>query len=230
MTTATIARLALCITALPLATSTFAFAQNAERQFKSVTQNGNTLEIATADGRYLIKPYSSAIVETTFIPNGEQLDPASHAVILAPVQAPATFKDDGARITYATDGIAVTVERKPFRIAYTYKGKPLVAEKRGFGRVDGMDTIEFGLDDGEALYGGGARALGMNRRGNRLRLYNKADYGYAERSELLNFTIPVALSSKKYAIHFDNQQVGWHDYDSRKDGTLRYEVIGGRKT
>ncbi|MEK9494927.1 hypothetical protein V2H77_00230, partial [Photorhabdus sp. P32] len=68
MTTATIARLALCITALPLATSMFAFAQNAERQFKSVTQNGNTLEIATADGRYLIKPYSSAIVETTFIP------------------------------------------------------------------------------------------------------------------------------------------------------------------
>jgi len=230
MTTATIARLALCITALPLATSTFAFAQNAERQFKSVTQNGNTLEIATADGRYLIKPYSSAIVETTFIPNGEQLDPASHAVILAPVQAPASFKDDGARITYATDGIAVTIERKPFRIAYTYKGKPLVAEKRGFGRVDGMDTIEFGLDDGEALYGGGARALGMNRRGNRLRLYNKADYGYAERSELLNFTIPVALSSKKYAIHFDNPQVGWLDFDSRKDGTLRYEVIGGRKT
>ncbi|MEM8513812.1 oligosaccharide 4-alpha-D-glucosyltransferase [Massilia sp. MP_M2] len=230
MTTATIARLALCITALPLATSTLAFAQNAERQFKSVTQNGNTLEIATADGRYLIKPYSSAIVETTFVPNGEKFEPASHAVILAPVQAPATFNDDGARITYATDGIAVTVERKPFRIAYTYKGKPLVAEKRGFGRVDGMDTIEFGLDDGEALYGGGARALGMNRRGNRLRLYNKADYGYAERAELLNFTIPVALSSKKYAIHFDNPQVGWLDFDSRKDGTLRYEVIGGRKT
>jgi len=230
MTTATIARLALCITALPLATSTFAFAQNAERQFKGVTQNGNTLEIATADGRYLIKPYSSAIVETTFIPNGERFEPASHAVILAPAQAPATFKDDGARITYATDGIAVTVDRKPFRIAYTYKGKPLVAEKRGFGRVDGMDTIEFRLDDGEALYGGGARALGMNRRGNRLRLYNKADYGYAERSELLNFTIPVALSSKKYAIHFDNPQVGWLDFDSRKDGTLRYEVIGGRKT
>ncbi|MEW7847720.1 TIM-barrel domain-containing protein [Massilia aurea] len=230
MTTATIARLALCLTAVPLATSGFAFAQNAERQFKSVTQNGNTLEIATGDGRYLIKPYSSAIVETTFIPDGERFEPASHAVILAPVQAPASFKDDGARITYATDGIAVTVDKQPFRISYAYKGKPLVAEKRGFGRVGGMDTIEFSLDDGEALYGGGARALGMNRRGNRLRLYNKADYGYGERSELLNYTIPVALSSKKYAIHFDNPQVGWLDFDSRKDGTLRYEVSGGRKT
>jgi oligosaccharide 4-alpha-D-glucosyltransferase len=230
MTTATIARLALCLTAVPLVASQSAFAQNAERQFRSVTQNGNTLEIATGDGRYLIKPYSSAIVETTFIPNGERHESASHAVILAPVGVPAMLKDEGARITYATDGIAVTIDKQPFRISYAYKGKPLVAEKRGFGRVDGHDTIEFSLDDGEALYGGGARALGMNRRGNRLRLYNKADYGYAERSELLNFTIPVALSSKKYAIHFDNPQIGWLDFDSRKDGTLRYEVIGGRKT
>ncbi len=230
MTTATIARLALCLTAVPLVASQSAFAQNAERQFRSVTQNGHTLDIATGDGRYLIKPYSSAIVETTFIPNGERFEPASHAVILAPVGVPATLKDEGARITYATDGIAVTIDKQPFRISYTYKGKPLVAEKRGFGRVNGHDTIEFSLDEGEALYGGGARALGMNRRGNRLRLYNKADYGYAERSELLNFTIPVALSSKKYAIHFDNPQIGWLDFDSRKDGTLRYEVIGGRKT
>ncbi|RZJ82735.1 MAG: glycosyl hydrolase, partial [Massilia sp.] len=60
--------------------------------------------------------------------------------------------------------------------------------------------------------------------------YNKADYGYGERSTLMNFTMPVALSSKKYAIHFDNPQTGWLDFDSRKDGTLRYEVIGGRKT
>ena len=38
----------------------------------------------TSDGRYVIKPYSAAIVETTFIPAGEAFDPASHAVVLAP--------------------------------------------------------------------------------------------------------------------------------------------------
>lgn len=229
MTTATIVRLALCLAAIPAAAS--ALAQDAGRQLTGVTRNQNTLEIATNDGRYLIKPYSSTIVETTFIPKGEQFDPASHAVILAPVQVAATLKDEGGRLTYAVDGgISVTVDKRPLRISYAYKGKPLVAEKGGFSREAGHDIIEFALDDGEALYGAGARAVGMNRRGNRFRLYNKAHYGYEERSELLNFTIPVALSSKKYAIHFDNPQTGWLDFDSRKDGTLRYEMRGGRKT
>ncbi|WP_312516176.1 TIM-barrel domain-containing protein [Massilia sp.] len=225
MTNATIARLVLCLFASPLA-----IAQNADRQLQGVSRNQNTLEIATNDGRYLIKPYSSTIVETTFIPKGERFNPASHAVILAPTAVPATLKDEGARVVLATEGITVTVDKRPFRISYAYKGNPLVAEKRGFGRIDGHDSIEFALSDGEALYGAGARAVGMNRRGNRFRLYNKADYGYGARSELLNYTIPVALSSKKYAIHFDNPQTGWLDFDSRKDGTLRYEVIGGRKT
>ena len=225
MTKTTIAAAVLCLFASPLA-----IAQNADRQLQGVSRNQNTLEIATNDGRYLIKPYSSTVVETTFIPKGERFDPNSHAVILAPTAVPATLKDDGGRIVFATDGITVTVDKQPFRISYAYKGNPLIAEKRGFGRIEGHDSIEFALSDGEALYGAGARAVGMNRRGNRFRLYNKADYGYGARSELLNYTIPVALSSKKYAIHFDNPQIGWLDFDSRKNGTLRYEVIGGRKT
>ncbi|MDB5746758.1 MAG: glycosyl hydrolase [Massilia sp.] len=228
MTKATIAGLALLLAASP-----WADAQNADRKLQGVRQNGNTLEIATSDGRYLVKPYSSNIVETTFIPNGERFDPRSpdsHAVILAPGQVPVTLKDEGARLSFATPGISVTVERQPFRISYAYKGRPLVAEKRGYQAGKDLEAIEFALEDGEALYGAGARAVGMNRRGHRFQLYNKAHYGYGNRSELLNYTIPVALSSKKYAIHFDNPRTGWLDFDSRKDGSLRYEVTGGRKT
>ncbi len=225
MTTAPFVRLALCLLASPLA-----FAQNADRQLERVSHNNNTLELATSDGRYLIKPYSANVVETTFIPNGERFDPASHAVVLAPVDVRPTFKADGKRIEFGTTGLTVVVDRSPFRISYLYKGKPLVAEKGGYSRGDKFETIEFALDESEALYGAGARAVGMNRRGNRFQLYNRADYGYGATSKLLNFTIPVALSSKKYAIHFDNPQTGFLDFDSRKDGTLRFEVRGGRKT
>ena len=80
------------------------------------------------------------------------------------------------------------------------------------------------------LFGGGARALGMNRRGNRLQLYNKAHYGYENYSELMNFTIPLVYSSKLYAIHFDNAPIGYLDLDSKKDNSLQYETISGRKT
>ena len=220
---------ALAALAALLAATSAAHAQNADRQFQSFAARGNALEIATNDGRYLIKPYSATVVETTFVPKGEQFDPASHAVILAP-SATVTLHEAADRIEYATSGIAVTVQKKPFRISYAYKGQPLVAEKLGYVKKGELETIQFALDDSEALYGAGARAVGMNRRGNRFQLYNKAHYGYGNRSELLNFTIPMALSSKKYAIHFDNPQIGYLDFDSKKDGTLSYETIGGRKT
>jgi len=220
---------ALAALAALLAATSAAHAQNADRQFQGFAARGNALEIATNDGRYLIKPYSATVVETTFVPKGEQFDPASHAVILAP-SATVTLREAADHIEYATSGIAVTVQKKPFRISYAYKGQPLVAEKLGYVKKGELETIQFALDDSEALYGAGARAVGMNRRGNRFQLYNKAHYGYGNRSELLNFTIPMALSSKKYAIHFDNPQIGYLDFDSRKDGTLSYETIGGRKT
>jgi alpha-glucosidase (family GH31 glycosyl hydrolase) len=215
--------------ALTLA-SQLAVAQDSARQVESWTERDGALHIVTNDGSYRIRAYSSSIVETTFIPEGEGFDARSHAVVLAPAGVAATVKEADGRIEYATPGIAVTVERRPLRIAYTYKGRPLVAEKRGYTRKDGLEALEFALDADEALYGAGARAVGMNRRGHRFQLYNKAHYGYGDRSELLNFTLPVALSSKKYALHFDNPQAGWLDFDSRGDGTLAYETMGGRKT
>jgi oligosaccharide 4-alpha-D-glucosyltransferase len=220
---------ALASLAALLAATSAAHAQNADRQFQGFAARGNALEITTNDGRYLIKPYSATVVETTFVPKGEEFDPASHAVILAP-SATVTLRDAADHIEYTTPGITVSVQKKPFRISYAWKGQPLVAEKLGYMKKGELETIQFALDENEALYGAGARAVGMNRRGNRFQLYNKAHYGYGKRSELLNFTIPMALSSKKYAIHFDNPQTGYLDFDSKKDGTLSYETIGGRKT
>jgi alpha-glucosidase (family GH31 glycosyl hydrolase) len=70
----------------------------------------------------------------------------------------------------------------------------------------------------------------MNRRGHRFTLYNKAHYGYGDHSTLMGYTMPIALSSKMYAIHFDNPQTGYLDFDSKKNNSLSYEAIGGRKT
>ena len=42
--------------------------------------------------------------------------------------------------------------------------------------------------------------------------------------------MPLVMSSKQYAIHFDNAPIGFLDLDSQKDNTLTYETISGRKT
>jgi hypothetical protein len=71
--------------------------------------------VRTSDGSYLIKPYSTGIVETTFVPKGETVDPSSHAVVLAPADVKTTLKQKGGSYEYATSGIVVTITKAPFR-------------------------------------------------------------------------------------------------------------------
>ncbi|MDO9261531.1 MAG: glycoside hydrolase family 31 protein, partial [Flavobacteriaceae bacterium] len=54
--------------------------------------------------------------------------------------------------------------------------------------------------------------------------------GYETHSALMNFTMPLVLSSKIYAVHFDNAPIGFLDLDSQKNNTLSYESISGRTT
>ena len=220
------------VVALMLANSVCA--QNAQRQFGSYAMAGNVLEVQASDGKYRIVAYSDQIVETSFIPQGEQFISASEAVVMSPLSLKTQLQDSDAELELITPGITVRIQKSPFKISYWYQGKLLISEKIGYSSVGTGDqrreTITFNLDATEALYGTGARALGMNRRGNHLALYNKADYGYEEHSEQMNFSIPLVYSSKIYGIHFDNAQIGSLDLDSRHDNTLSYETIGGRKT
>ena len=215
---------------LLLLITSLSFAQNANRKYESYKKTDNTLEIKTFDGYYIIKAYSDKIVETSFIPKGQIFNPESHAVVVTPQKEIFKVKEIKNIIQLLTKGIVVTVEKSPFKISYSYKNKSLLSEKNGYTRKDSTDILDFNLDPTEALYGGGARALGMNRRGNRLQLYNRADYGYGTSSKLMNFTMPIVFSSKIYSIHFDNPTIGYLDLDSKKDNTLSYETISGRKT
>lgn len=206
------------------------FAQNANRNYLSHTWKNNLLEVKTSDGTYRIKPYSNKIVETSFVPNGEVFNPNSHAVIKTPEKVNASVSKTATSISLVTNNITVVINKAPFRITYSNQGKVLLSEKNGYIKKDSTEILQFNLDNSEMLFGGGARALGMNRRGNRLALYNRAHYGYETRAELMNFCIPLVLSSKLYAVHFDNGAIGHLDLDSKKNNTLEYETISGRKT
>ncbi|RZJ30522.1 MAG: DUF4968 domain-containing protein, partial [Flavobacterium sp.] len=210
--------------------STIALAQNSQRQFIGFKSNPTNLEVSVSDGKYQIRFYNESIVETSFIPTGETFNPESHAVILAANQVKPSMKDSKDNIRYATSGVTVEIRKSPFQIKYWYKGKELLSEKNGYAKNPDLESINFNLSTDEALYGGGARVLGMNRRGNRLQLYNRAHYGYETKAELMNFCIPLVMSSKIYAVHFDNPAIGYLDLDSKKNNTLAYETISGRKT
>lgn len=215
---------------LLLLLSSVSFAQNADRKYLSHSWKNNTLEIQTTDGTYSIKPYSDKIIETSFIPKGETFNPVSHAVVLSPQKKGAHFTATKNQLSIKENQMEVVIQKSPLMISYFAKGKELLSEKLGYIKKDSTEILQFNLSPDEVVYGGGARALGMNRRGNRLQLYNRAHYGYETRAELMNFCIPVVLSSKMYAVHFDNAAIGYLDLDSKKDNTLAYETISGRKT
>ncbi|MDT0558926.1 glycoside hydrolase family 31 protein [Ichthyenterobacterium sp. W332] len=200
-----------------------------KRQFVSANQTNAGLEIKVSDGTYNIQFYTKDIVETSFIPEGETVNNESHAIILNPTELVLNFDDDDEQLRFTSKGLSVKIDKNPFKIAYEYNGKPIVSERNGYQKNDAFETIQFGVTDNEVLYGGGARALGMNRRGNRLRLYNKAHYGYETESKLMNYTMPIVMSSNKYMLHFDNAPIGYLDLDSRSDNTVTYETISGRK-
>ncbi len=211
--------------------SASATAQNAERTFVGLKKNADNIEISVSDGKYRILFYTADIVETSFIPNGQIFNPESHAVILPPGAVTPNVKETAGSIKYYfPSGMTVKIDKSPFRISYDYNGKNLLSEKNGYVKKDSTEILDFNLDPVEKLYGGGARVLGMDRRGNRLQLYNRAHYGYEDRAELMNFCIPLVLSSKIYAVHFDNPAIGYLDLDSKKNNTLAYETISGRKT
>ncbi|WP_299674589.1 TIM-barrel domain-containing protein [uncultured Tenacibaculum sp.] len=210
---------------------TFVYAQNSSRIFKEASvQNGDILTVKVNDGTYKIRFYSNQIIETNFIPKEETFSTTSHAVIKQPDNVDIYLNDSGEKVIFKTKTTTVEIIKSPFQIKYYYNGNLITSEKKGFHKKENNDAIELNLTSEEVLYGTGARALGMNRRGNKLQLYNRAHYGYETRSELMNFTMPVIVSSKKYMIHFDNAPIGYLDLDSEKNNSLTYETISGRKT
>ncbi|MGV8945563.1 MAG: TIM-barrel domain-containing protein [Lutibacter sp.] len=210
--------------------SSFLYAQNTDRKFVAIQQKNGLIELKTDDGYYRIQPYSTKIIETSFIPNGEVYNPNSDAVVLKPENIEIKITESENAIQLTTDGISIQITKTPFQISYFYKGKELISERKGYVKTEEFETLDFNLTPKEILFGGGARALGMNRRGYRLQLYNRAHYGYETHSELMNFTIPLVYSSNLYAVHFDNAPIGYLDLDSKKDNSLQYETISGRKT
>ena len=218
---------------LILLLSSFSFAQNAERKFIEIEKLSDGVSVTVSDGIYLINYLNNKIVETSFIPNGEKNNFKSQAVVLSTKLKNLAFKENKNTIEYVskTSSIKIIIQKSPFKISYFNNNAEIISEKAGFiKKNDSTQILQFNISKDEKLFGGGARALGMNRRGNRLRLYNRAHYGYETHAELMNFCISLVLSSNLYAVHFDNPAIGYLDLDSNKNNTLEYETISGRKT
>jgi oligosaccharide 4-alpha-D-glucosyltransferase len=183
-----------------------------------------TLTLELADGTLALTLYSDHALEAVFTPKTNASPLPSFAIGAAPRPVAARLEETPDALVLRTAGLEIDVEKSPFRVAYRFRGRDLIAEE---GRV--ANGFRFRIADGEKFFGGGSRALGrMDRRGERLDLYNSASYAYEETARLMYYSMPAVVSSKKYMLVFDNSARGWLDIDSAGDGVLSFEAVGGR--
>ena len=191
----------------------------------------------TNNGSVFIRPFTNTIIEISFSPDGSGKQDSSNAVVIKPefIQT-STAKLAKGQLLESGD-LKIYANNEPFYLAFIYKRDTILREGTGFFTDSRNEGVRFKLSPGEAIYGTGERAIPLNRRGYKLPLYNRPFYAYELGATMLNYSIPMTLSSKRYAVLFDNPQKGYVDIGKTEPdiqewgtmgGTLRYYVITGK--
>ncbi len=197
-------------------------------EYRRHSHVGQSLNVETGVGSLRITAVDDAAFEVHYREDGiTQLPSFALADDVGDVRNVLTETDES--LIFSVSGLTAIVNKSPLRIEYQANGDGLVAEERGYFRDEEKLGFRFRLDEGEKIIGGGQRVLGMDRRGHRMPLYNKASYGYgSDPTPQMYYGLPAVLSSDKYIIVFDNSASGWLDIGSTEEDVLAFDAVGGR--
>jgi oligosaccharide 4-alpha-D-glucosyltransferase len=160
-----------------------------------------------SNGRYVVSYYADNIIKLTFTPNGyRKNENVSDAVILKPKNVHPSLK-----VKVNGDIVA-------------FNGKTILINAD---TMNGCHGFNFALETGEMIFGGGERALPLNRRGYRFNLYNNPWYGYSEGADNLNYSVPFFTSSKGYGLFFDNPSKGFVDIGKEDENIFKAGFSSG---
>ena len=169
-------------------------AQPADRSADFFEENG-AFHFNTEQGTYVLRFFSEDILEVEFFPEDEypssgddlQLSESerkvrdnvlksSHAVVMEPTPIDVQVSREGDdHIRLNTSGVKVVYDKNESKFSFYHNGRRLLQEHNGFVQNPEDDgyRVGFRITNTEMLMGGGSRALGMDRRGHRLELYNR---------------------------------------------------------
>ena len=201
--------------------------------------NETSVEITTSQGKLTLKTHNNNAIEAHYHFNNKNNPAAflpSYAIKENAQLRTFGIKESTNELIFTTDKLTAVITKSPFNIRYFKGDALLLSEEAGFftGTVkenENQHTVQgfrFNLSENEKLLGGGERVLGMDRRGHRLPLYNKAHYGYETQSNQMNFSLPAVFSSKKYILLFDNSAKGWMDLGKTEQNIMQFEAVSGR--
>ncbi|WP_320052651.1 TIM-barrel domain-containing protein [uncultured Acetobacteroides sp.] len=168
--------------------------------------NAASLTSQKKEGRWTFQSMGNGIVKATYLPNGySRTQQISDAVTTKPQKVKVVSKGDR---TKGFGTMMVTDNGSSFSLS---DGSTALLSGLTALREGPSNGFSFELMPGEQIFGGGERAIPMNRRGYRLNLYNRPSYGYGVGEENLNYSLPFFMSSRGYGIFFDNPSKGFAD-------------------
>ena len=200
----------------------------------------NVLHIGTDNFSVTLTAYDDEAIEVAYQSNTlEQLP--SFAIAETTKKHAAQALDKGNVLDFSAGALRAVVTKSPFNISFYRNNKLLLAEESGFfvntnatnaqtSNTNSDDRLgfRFNLSNNEKLLGGGERVLGMDRRGHKMPLYNKAHYGYTTQSNQMYFGLPAVMSSNKYILLFDNSAKGSMDLGKTENSIMQFNAVGGR--
>ena len=198
-----------------------------EQKYLSHSQSDNALTIQTDKGQVKLTFYNAETVEAFYQPAGLKQLP-SFSIAELPINTKVRLKSSKSQLDFSSSELQIIVEKSPLRIRYLKNGLNVLSEEQGLIVENGQRGFRFALSYDEKLMGTGERVLGMNRRGQKLPLYNKASYGYNGKTEQMYFSLPMILSSNKYLLLFDNSANGSADLGKTEKNILEFSAVDGR--
>jgi oligosaccharide 4-alpha-D-glucosyltransferase len=180
----------------------------AQAQIKTTSTIGK-ISFPTKEGNWTLQQYAKNIIKATFQPKGYTANEnISDAVIAKPLNTEIKQWLEDKNPNRSIQWKDFMVEVKDGSISFgPHKPVSLTATFQ----ASGFRGFQFQLHDGEKIFGGGERALPLNRRGYKFNLYNNPWYGYSEGADNLNYSVPFFTSSNGYGLFFDNPSKGYAD-------------------
>ncbi|AWB67473.1 glycosyl hydrolase [Saccharobesus litoralis] len=197
--------------------------------YQSHQLQNNQLTIVTSQGKVSISAVVEGALEVHYQHDNVKQLP-SYSLLPAKTHFKTRVVERSETLQFIAPNIRAVIEKSPLRMAFYQNEKLLVEEEIGYFNFPSLMGFRFKLQAQEKLLGTGERVLGMDRRGHRLPLYNKAHYGYQTHSEQMNISLPAVMSSNKYMLLFDNPAKGWIDLGKTEKDILQFEAIGGRSS
>lgn len=218
-------RKSLLLLILSVLVPAFSFPQSGN-DFGSANFNGKSLVINTKKGYIEITPYTTNVINVTYKRSISETV-KSYSTVGKPPVVKSSYINDKNYSGIKTSALKVLVDKRDLSVSFIDNAGHLLSKAFNYNKDGDSSAISFKSDGREAFYGGGSKAIYVNRRGTVLQNNNQAHYDYRFGQTDINITIPFLVSTRGYGLYFDNAAEGSFDVCKTNNKVLGYKTTSG---